>query len=87
MKDFKLKGENSGMCFSNLIFKCSALGRMRGWLSGGWGRGREERYRNSGVRGVLLNNHRVPNPVLITGLCAGDPVWIRVDWPFVFRSL
>lgn len=37
LKDFKLKGENSGMCFSNLIFKSSALGMMRGWVVDGGG--------------------------------------------------
>lgn len=71
-----------------LVISFSSVPHWAGWGAGWWmGAGREERYRNSGVRGVLLNNHRVPNPVLITGLCAGDPVWIRVDWPFVFRSL
>lgn len=85
LKDFKQKCENSSVCFRNLIFECSALDMMRGQVVGGGTR--EENYRNSGVRGVLFTNHGVPNPVLITGLCAADPAWIRVDWPFVFRSL
>lgn len=35
VKDFKQKCENSGVCFRNLVFECSAWGMMRGQVVGG----------------------------------------------------